>query len=315
MLNMVQKSCEAKETGMIKNQNNFKSPVLSCFKTTLKVSRKNTLELNLIRDKVLKQGTELKEALQCISQQQETLTKNNKLINLIKHYRSENNKFKKQIASVLRANVLEIITKSEILVKDQEGLTDMLLSGDQRKELIKEMNINLKDIFNFSFSSQRNLIDPIEAISEALASVMIYAVLRNVEIKTHFKNNFDKIWMDKLKFQLIVIGIVFKSVDASPSAGEVLVTCEKTQHKNQLYLGITIEDNSYDLYQENPNTFFLEFEHISLENIRNLIEQEKGLFDLKHHLNKGKMISILIPYLLEQEEVKTERVDNVYPLF
>jgi hypothetical protein len=128
-------------------------------------------------------------------------------------------------------------------------------------------------------------------------------------------NNVGNIYCDKIRLQIIIIGIVYQSIDSTSNDGEILISIEKVLMQERHYLKIFIEDDAYQIYHQKAKRYFLEFEHLTLENIKLLLEEEEGMLEINHNLNKGKKVTLLFPYGQEQEKDNRCGKNNVYPLF
>jgi len=272
-------------------------------------------EINRYKSTTMILENKLIEKSKFYSIQKEELNKKTELSQLIKHYFHENTKFKKVVSEHMRSCLLNIITETEMLNSSDNSSLDVTFSKTKKNAIVNSINVNLKNIYNLNIKSIKEMFDPVIEINKAIAFVMIHAILRNIEVKTQTKNIIDKVFVNKLKFQLIIAGIVFQSIDTTPAGGTIFIEAKESVIKNESFLEILVKDNSYQNYQDLKTNVFMSPENISLETIKSLIDQEGGSLELNHNHKQGKSVRIFFPFGNLRKNHAQPETKNVYQLF
>lgn len=287
-----------------KNQN-----ILNNFKSTLKFIKRLTSDLENEKCQLIDQKNLVLEKLKENKKLEDTVQGQYKFLNLVKHYFTENIKFKKLIGKRIHILLFNTIREAH----DVLHINDTVFIKDTiDKQRMQTIDTNLKNIFHGNLESKKEFLDPSILLNEAISAIMIHAIFRNVEIKISTKGTMKKIYLKKQKFQMIMSGLVFQSIDATPKDGKILISLKKIIRNKKDFLGITIEDNSYQIYKNSMCDFFIN-EQMGMEHIEHLVKQENGTLEFNHNPKVGKKINVLFPYNTYEMEGKNE--SNVYQLF
>ncbi len=208
--------------------------LLENFKSAVKYIKKLASELHDKKNYIFIQQNLMLEKVEENKELEESLKEQHKLLNLVEYYFTENIKFKKIIGKHLYTIIFNTIRETHNVLQNDITL-------EKRMQVI---NTNLKNILSGNFESKKELLDPGVLINEVISAIMIYAIFRNIEIKINIKGVMDKIYLKKQKFQMIMVGLIFQSIDATPKDGKILISCEKIIIHKKEFLTITIEDDS-----------------------------------------------------------------------
>jgi hypothetical protein len=281
--------------------NNFKSSV-KFIKRLMSDFENEKRQLVNQKNLVLEKAKENKKLEDTVQQQY-------KFLNLVKHYFTENIKFKKAIGKHLYSLLFNTIKEAHdvLHVNNTVFIKDIVT-----KQRMQTIDTNLKNIFNSNLESKKEFLEPSAVLNEAISAIMIHAIFRNVEIKISTKGTMDKIYLKKQKFQMIISGLVFQSIDATPKDGKIFISSQRIIRNKKDFLAITIEDDSYQTYKNSMCDFFIN-EQMTMEHIEHLVKQENGTLEFNHNPKCGKKINVLFPYTTHEMEGKNE--SNVYQLF
>jgi len=283
--------------------------LLNNFKSIVKFIKKLMSDFENEKCQLIEQKNLILEKARENKTLEDTVQQQYKFLNLVKHYFAENIKFKKAIGKHLYLLLFNTIKEAHDVLHVNNAVFIKDIVAKQRMQTI---DTNLKNIFNSNLESKKEFLEPSAVLNEAISAIMIHAIFRNVEIKISTKGTMDKIYLKKQKFQMIISGLVFQSIDATPKDGKVIISSKRVIRSKKDFLAITIEDDSYQTYKNSMCDFFIN-EQMSMEHIEHLVKQENGTLEFNHNPKYGKKINVLFPYTTYEMEERNE--SNVYQLF
>lgn len=255
-----------------------------------------------------------------------------KLFTLSQSSDAARKKFHKHINTGMKESIDSILAYSNILIKHLRKETSVIITKEREIEFLEKIYQEASNIhtatgttLNLSFLTINTLIEnAIDILTEA-------ALKKGMSIKTSIDPTLYPFVGDEYRLKQIIIGLIFLSMEYSPKNSTIKISAtNKFSDSGSPLLNIKIEDNGFSLNADDIIRIAEKFPQatsegeafegqLDLVNIERLIRLQKGTCYICNKWQKGKIISLTLPYDLEEKSPISQEIlpkgNNVYWLF
>ncbi len=242
-------------------------------------------------------------------------------ISVARKSRFDQSEFLNAIIHEIKNPLNAIIGLSQILREEK----NYSVSDVERADYIKDINdtandlseivhdlleVNSQSSGNFSI----NLSEEIDIANLIRRSVKLnydYSLMSNISIKTEISEERLTIRLDPKRMKQILANLISNAIKYSSEKTVIKVVAKNIRKKNKEYLQISVIDQGFGMTQEeveeafqkyktipNPNSGKVDSFGLGLPIVKQLVESQNGIIEIKSELNKGTEVIMHFPYLV-----------------
>ncbi len=270
--------------------------------------QKNVQQMESSHQQLMKSCTELNSKNQELL---ETRSKLERVINLFRNSDEEKEKFLRQINQELEYPLTEILQSAKILHQNHEEMFDFSLSQEQQCALIKKIIEGVQSLRMLT-TDQLYLseVDLPQVIQECITISAKIAFLKGIQISCQLPEECPKIFLDRLRFQQVVLGLISRALQYTPEDRTIELQVIKVHKDEKEFLHLYIRDRGFGLGESDLPRFKKEsakfFDLISLElsAIEKLVDLHSGSLQIESKWNSGTVVLVTLPWDLENSAKK-----------
>lgn len=245
---------------------------------------------------------------------QDSRSKQEQIIDLFRNSDIEKEKFLQQINKELGHFLIEISDSADILQKNLKGQFDFFLSSEMQMGVIEKIIEGTKSL-EILASNQIFLqeIDISQVIQESILILSKTAFLKNIAISFQANETLPKIFLDRLRLQQVVVGILSRALQYMPDAGCIELKVMKIDLNQNEMICVSIKDSGFGLDETeiyrleekffNRSTKFFDVISPELSVIKKLVELLEGSIQVDTKWRDSTTILVFFPYHLEKKSL------------
>ena len=306
--------------------------------TSIKITNQNSLEMhNLARGLLkvkwyIKKLDNYKKRLESKNQElQETKERLEYTANLVQESDDAKEEFVRRINEEMDIPLQAIIAYSDVLARHVDGQINVSITKEKHVSLLNQISESAQDL---RMMTTRILdireIDVPTVINQCVTIHTREAMLKSIHLETRIEMTMPQFYADELRFKQIILGLVSRSIEYSPFGRTIIVSVNTVTEEDVPFLRLTVSDNGFGLTEKDIERIDTTFgkgginrkaigTDLELPAIKKLIRMHKGQFRIASKLGEGTSITVLFPYMTEEElgKVATEgrAGGNIVPLF
>lgn len=240
--------------------------------------------------------------------------------------------FLRHINSGVKESIDSILAYSNILIKHLRKETSVIVTKERKIEFLEKIYQEALNIHTVTGTTLNLSFLTINTLIENAIDILTETALKNgISIKTSLDPTLFPFYGDEYRLKQIIIGLISLSIDYSPKNSTIKVSAtNKISTAGNPLLNIKIEDNGFSLNADDIIRISEKFPQdakdeaafegqLDLPNIERLIRLHKGTCYICNKWQKGKIISVTLPYDLEEDSSNSQEIlpegKNVYWLF
>lgn len=272
--------------------------------------QKNIHQLEASQTQLMESYAELNSKNQEL---QETRFKLERVISLFRNSDEEKEKFLRQINQELEYPLIEILQSANVLYQNHEESFDFSLSQEQQSRLLKKIIEGAQSLRMLTTDElYYSEVDLSQLIQECITISSKIAFLRNIQISYNHPEECPKIYLDRLRFQQVVLGLMSRSLQYTPEDGsielQVVKVCKDQKEMLHLYIrdrGFGLDPHVVSRIEEKfskESAKFFDLTSLELSSIQKLVDLHSGSIEIESKWNIGTVVFISLPWNLENAD-------------
>lgn len=230
--------------------------------------------------------------------------------------------FVKSIIHELKNPISAIKGISQIL-RDEKGYD---LSSSERidylnhiDESVHDLNELVHDLLEVSVDCEKTSfsidlskkIDVKEVVRRSIKLNKDYALRNKISIHSEIADDVDFINLDEKRVKQILANLISNSVKYSPKETNIKIYLKNIFEDEKRYLEITVSDQGFGMTREQVELAFEKYKTIHNQNsgkvdsfglglpiVKELVELQRGIIEVKSQLNQGTDFIVKFPYMM-----------------
>jgi signal transduction histidine kinase len=197
----------------------------------------------------------------------------------------------------VKLNIQKVMESKALDDVDKEHL-------DISQEGIGHIENFIKELLNFTRVSELHLdhFSIEEIIDESIKMIRSTLRLKKVQLEKDVQGNLPQLLVDGDKLRQVFLNILHNACEAIPEAGKIKVSLSQKEGAEGRSVRIQISDNGFGIPEKDWETIFEPFYTtkstgigLGLANARKIIEQHKGIIQVKKKKAQGACFEVIIP--------------------
>lgn len=221
------------------------------------------------------------------------------------------------------AGFVEQLSKSKFNGAQREKLEIINKSIDHLKQIVDDI-LDISKLQAGKLKLVHKHFDLHQEVWNALNMFKVHAEHKNIELIIETKDHSDKIvFGDPFRLRQIIINLLGNALKFTQK-GKIEVSYDFVSGKDALHkLQIEIKDTGIGIEQEKLKMIFEEFEQgeseisekfggtgLGLAITRMLVELQEGAIKIESQKGKGTRVSVEIPYLVSENEIRSQKIGD-----
>jgi len=197
----------------------------------------------------------------------------------------------------VKLNIQKVMESQNLDDVDKEHL-------DISQEGIGHIENFIKELLNFTRVSELHLdrFSVEEIINESIKMIRGTLRLKKVQLEKNVQGNLPHLLVDGDKLRQVFLNILHNACEAIPEAGKIKISLSQKEGSEGRNVRIEISDNGSGIPEKDWETIFEPFYTtkstgigLGLANARKIIEQHKGIIQVKKKKGQGAYFEVIIP--------------------
>jgi signal transduction histidine kinase len=151
-------------------------------------------------------------------------------------------------------------------------------------------------------SRAKNLSQDLSLLIDEIIEILKAMIPHNINVQWKSQKNSFLMVIDPLKFQQVMINLIFNSIEAMPDGGDLKISIYKENNRN---ICIEIEDTGYGIEDAFIKRMFMPYfttkakekgSGLGLFVVKQIVKEYKGKIKVESYLKKGTIFKIFLPY-------------------